>query len=86
VLDQREESLLNQIRGIRFGPGKTNSKLSFCVSLSNAFRVQAIILLWQANNVNDLRHLDPVGQILLNACCPFLLRHYSAKTASVFIN
>jgi hypothetical protein len=27
-----------------------------------------------------------VGQILLNACCPFLLRHYSAKTASVFIN
>ena len=27
VLDQREESLLNQIRGIRFAPGKTNSKL-----------------------------------------------------------
>ena len=27
MLDQREESLLNQIRGIRFASGKTNSKL-----------------------------------------------------------
>ena len=27
MLDQREESLLNQIRGIRFAPAKTNSKL-----------------------------------------------------------
>jgi hypothetical protein len=27
VLDQREEGLLNQVRGIRFALGKTNSKL-----------------------------------------------------------
>ena len=62
VLDQREEGLLNQIRGIRFAPGKTNSKL---VKRS----VKTV------NNWRQARRSDEFAFVLINRL--FALNHFA---------
>ena len=62
VLDQREEGLLNQIRGIRFAPGKTNSKL---VKRS----VKTV------NNWRQVRRSDEFAFVLINRL--FALNHFA---------